>query len=79
MYALTGDKLVHMKDFPIAEPALVLARDDESVCAALAPGGGGEGRYIVLNIVEGKVVTIIPCTINHGTLGPILDHRPSCL
>ena len=55
MYALTGDKLMHMKDFGIAEPAVVLARDDESVCAALAPGGGGEGRYIVLNIVEGKV------------------------
>lgn len=62
MYALAGDKLVHMKDFPIAEPALVLARDDESVCAALAPGGG-EGRYIVLNIVEGKVnYTTLLCT-----------------
>lgn len=55
MYALSGDKLVHMKDFPIAEQAVVLARDDESVCAALAPGGSGEGRYMVLNIAEGKV------------------------
>lgn len=55
MYALTGDKLMHMKDFSVAEPALILARDDESVCAALVPGGGGEGRYIVLNIAEGKV------------------------
>lgn len=55
MYALTGDKLMHMKDFSISEPALVLARDDESVCAALVSGGGGEGRYIVLNIAEGKV------------------------
>lgn len=45
---------MHMKDFNIAEPALVLARDDDSVCAALA-SGGGEGRYIVLNIAEGKV------------------------
>lgn len=50
---------MHMKDFSIAEPALILARDDESVCAALAPGGGGgEGRYIVLNIVEGKVCSL---------------------
>ena len=55
MYALSGDKLVHMKDFSIPEPALVLARDDESVCAALAAGGSGEGRYMVLNIAEGKV------------------------
>ena len=55
MYALTGDKLMHLKDFSITEPALVLARDDESVCAALVSGGGGEGRYIVLNIAEGKV------------------------
>ena len=54
MYALTGDKLIHLKDFSITEPALCLARDDESVCAALTPSGG-EGRYIVLNIVEGKV------------------------
>lgn len=46
---------MHMKDFNIAEPALVLGRDDESVCAALAPGGGVEGRYIVLNVVDGKV------------------------
>ena len=62
MYALTGDKLMHMKDFPIPEPALVLSRDDESVCAALAPGGSGEGRYMVLNIAEGKVHTRYLCT-----------------
>ncbi len=55
MYALAGDKLLHVKDFSIVEPAVVLARDEESVCAAVASGGGGEGRYIVLNIVEGKV------------------------
>ena len=55
MYTLAGDKLLHLKDFSIAEPAVVLARDDGSVCAALAPGSGGEGRYVVLNIVEGKV------------------------
>ena len=46
---------MHIKDFSIAEPAIILARDDESVCAALSSGGGGDGRYIVLNIVEGKV------------------------
>lgn len=55
LYALTGEKLIHLKDFSIPEPALCLARDDDSVCASLSSSSGGEGKYIVLNIAEGKV------------------------
>ena len=54
IYSLTGDKLVHLKDFNIPESALLMARDDESVCVALS-SSGGEGRYILLNVLEGKV------------------------
>lgn len=75
MYALSGDKLVHMKDFSIAEPALVLARDDESICAALSPGGGGEGRYILLNIAEGKVhvVCVLAYSSNYCCICTLSD------
>lgn len=78
MYALTGDKLIHLKDFPIAEQALDLARDDESVCAALAPGGSGEGRYMVLNIAEGKV-NVCPFQLHSNTHIIFLDNRPARL
>ncbi len=57
MYAFTGEKMLHLKDFNLPETALCMARDEEFVCVGLSPssGGNGEGRYIMLNIAEGKV------------------------
>jgi len=73
MYAFTGEKMLHLKDFNLPEVALCMARDEEFVCLGLAPssGGSGEGRYIMLNIVDGKVsksVSLLKTSQTHGVL-----------
>ncbi len=74
MFSLAGDKLVHLKDFSISEPALCMARDDESVCVALSSSSGGEGKYIVLNIVDGKVSPFL-CLLHELTTSSLIYIR----
>lgn len=60
MYALSGERMVHIKDFNIPEPAMMLARDDGAVCAAILSSGQQKGKYIIVNIYDsGKTIELL--------------------
>ncbi|XP_064384439.1 transforming growth factor-beta receptor-associated protein 1 homolog isoform X2 [Halichondria panicea] len=60
-YALSGDKMVHLKDYTLPDPAVTMARDGGSVCVAVSPSGQDDGRYVTVNIHEnGKIMDLVP-------------------
>jgi hypothetical protein len=55
-YMLSGERLVHIKDYSIPEPAQIMARDGNSVCVALS---GQDGKYVIINIHEGNMFDLL--------------------